>query len=199
MKAKLLFLVSVLLLASATSVAGPLQKARSTQVVLSTVEQGNLCGGTAVGRHTILTADHCVLAAEGEMLVDGQRADLKVIARDGKDHVLLSTKLSLPNVAKIGAPPLVGDDVFLFGPAHGLAPVLLRRGYYSGRASDQSGQTWNLFDLEIINGDSGSAIFNSKGEIIGTLSIILSLGDARWRMAGTMPYAFSKQDMGKIK
>lgn len=199
MKAKPVVLsLAIAGLAVATCDAGPLQKARSTQVALSTVEQGNLCGGTAIGSHTILTAEHCVVFAEGEIFVDGQKAGLKVIAKDGNDHVFLSTTLTLKNIAKMGPPPQPADRVYLWGRPHGVEKILYREGYYAGDVIDPMGKTWQVYDLEIINGDSGSGIFDSKGRLIATLSIILSQ-DARWRMAGTLGLQFTQEQMELIK
>lgn len=195
---KTLVLSALLFLASAPALAGPLDVARGTQVSFSNAAGEHQCGGTAVGKHTVLTATHCLTPKVGIVSMDGTPVQIEVVASDGKDHSLVRVNRVLTRIAKIGAPPQAGDPVFIWGSPHGLG-MLLRRGHYSGVLVEPATKiSYHTYDVEIINGDSGSAVFNSEGKVVGMVSQILSFVP-HWRMMINPPFAFTQKQIKEIK
>src|SRR3954464_10271584 len=66
------------------------------------------CSGTAVGPHTLLSAAHWFEDKTGWMLVNDVRADYKVVADDGNDHVLVRVSIRMPHIAFRGPKPAQG-------------------------------------------------------------------------------------------
>lgn len=185
-------------IALAACEAGPLQKARDTQVSFANAEGTHMCGGTAIGRRTIVTASHCLLPEVGLTSMDGKPVVITKVHDDGKDHVMVYVDRDLPTVAKRGRPLAIGDDVYIWGHPHGLG-LLFRKGYYAGDIKHPgTGVNYYTYDVESIFGDSGSGIFNSKGELVGMVSQLLSL-DPRFRMVITAEFHFTPEQWKDVK
>ena len=136
----------------------------------------------------VLTAAHVVQAVDKVYVEfpDGYLVTARVISSAPNADVAL---LQLDSVPKGVAPARVGDsdqvevgdEVFVVGAPYGLA-LTLTVGHVSGRAAPKSrlasmsASAWEFFqtDAAINGGNSGSPMFNWKGEVIGIVSNILS-------------------------
>ncbi len=147
------------------------------------------CGATAVADNVVLTATHC-LANKGDAMnvvnLDYEHAVyIKVRVDDGDDNSLLLTNGRFPHHTKISTRPINrGDEIFIFGNP-GELRNMYRKGEIMGMCPDANPMVspWILADMNIGKGDSGSAIFNNYGEVIGTVSEV-DLADP----TATVPY-----------
>jgi S1-C subfamily serine protease len=125
----------------------------------------NVCSGTAIGPQEILTATHCIRVGV-PLRIDGKEVDYTVQQNDGRDHVVLTVTEIRKVYARIGEAPKTGDIVFIWGQPLGLENILRY-----GRVAGKRGRDY-LFDINAIQGDSGAAIFNRRGEIVGIVSAV---------------------------
>ena len=134
----------------------------------------------------VLTAAHVVQAVDKVFVefADGQIVTARVISSATNADVALLQLDSVPQgvaPAKLGDSDQVevGDDVFVVGAPYGLS-LTLTVGHVSGRAAPKSRlasmSAWEFFqtDAAINGGNSGSPMFDWKGEVIGIVSNILS-------------------------
>ena len=136
----------------------------------------------------IWTAAHVVLLAE-EVVVkfrSGEKVPAKVITTNATADVALIRLLWMPKeykVAKIApsASVNIGDKICIIGAPFGLERSL-SVGYISGRIKEKgdryafSKSEYFQTDASINHGNSGGPMFNTKGEVIGLVSSILSEG-----------------------
>lgn len=219
---KLLLLLSLLLIAAITtmSVASPTKSVadRARQSVVSLQleyppDSGRMipfCTGVAVGRHTILTAQHCLDAAEEmgmKVYYDGAWcvAD-KVAAYDGVDSVLVHTCREWEHPAAFKPyPPSDYSRAFQFGNVMGL-PLVYREGYLVGRFPLPYGH-WDEFAGEMVwawdmnsgPGDSGSAVFNENGEVLCVDSLGIEHQERRFGVMACFAPQFTQEQMAKIR
>lgn len=125
----------------------------------------SVCSGTAIGPQEILTATHCI-KADVPLRIDGKEVGYTIQQDDGRDHVVLTVTEIRKVYARIGKAPKTGDIVFIWGQPLGLENILRY-----GRVAGKRGNDY-LFDLNAIQGDSGAAIFNRRGEIVGVVSAV---------------------------
>jgi S1-C subfamily serine protease len=136
----------------------------------------------------LLTAAHVVQAVDKVFVefADGYLVTARVISTSPNADVALLQLDAVPKgavVARLGDSDQVevGDEVFVVGAPYGLA-LTLTVGHISGRAAPKrrlasmSASAWEFFqtDAAINGGNSGSPMFNWKGEVIGIVSNILS-------------------------
>jgi len=136
----------------------------------------------------LLTAAHVVQAVDKVFVefADGYLVTARVISTSPNADVALLQLDAVPKgavVARLGDSDQVevGDEVFVVGAPYGLA-LTLTVGHVSGRAAPKrrlasmSASAWEFFqtDAAINGGNSGSPMFNWKGEVIGIVSNILS-------------------------
>jgi len=152
-----------------------------------------VCSGTAVGPHTILSAAHCFGVASGSMLVNDVRADYEVIADDQNDHVLVHVSTFQSRVAHLGPKPRQGDVVFTHGNPGGY-PDLLIVGYVSGWVDGNM-----ELDSNNWHGDSGAAVFNRWGQIVGVVSQMFPWPNDGWRLTQLNALKFSQEDWRKAE
>jgi hypothetical protein len=155
----------ILLIAGAVAMAGfapaPVEERAKRSTVHLGLTDGN-CSGTSIGPKLILSATHCFTT--GHLLtVNGQPVNVESFRDDGADHRILVLDTDFPPHARMGQTPKQGDEVFMYGNPAGMHD-LLRRGYVSGQ-SDRG----YLLDLMVGGGDSGAAVFNERGEVIGMI------------------------------
>jgi hypothetical protein len=197
----LLMLSMVALPASAFNPAKSPQRRAAHQIVFVAHEKddkGNdttghaLCTASALGAHALLTAGHCDVG-ETSLRVDDESVDRTIFARinDGEDHVIFlvggdafrDTMAKFYSVAPVVNEP--GDEVFLWGDGGGLFPPQYRQGRRMGTIIVPQKELEELivpdpsllmFDISIIGGDSGSAIYDRKTGKIVTL-VTYSMAD----------------------
>ncbi len=123
------------------------------------------CSATAVGEHTILTADHCFPVDEAlTFKIGGREAKASKFARDGNDHVLILVDIAFRSKAKFASSPLRKTDrVFYYGNPG------IRQLYRAGVVSGYDGNGVVL-DINGWHGDSGAAVFNERGRISSAVS-----------------------------
>ena len=134
----------------------------------------------------IWTASHVVLTAE-ELVVHFQSGEVvpaKVVTTSAAADVALIKLLWMPKeyaVAKIADSKTVkiGEEIFIIGAPFGLERSL-SVGYISGRITEKHGSSdfskseYFQTDAAINHGNSGGPMFNTKGEVVGIVSSILS-------------------------
>ena len=147
-----------------------------------------LCTASALGPHALLTAGHCDMG-ETELRVDNELSDRPIFSRinDGEDHVifLVGGSAFKDTMGRFYSPDTyqpdrVGDEVFLYGDRGGMYPPQYRQGRVMGVMTvpekELSGMLVSdpnvyLFDLNIIGGDSGSAIYDKKsGQLVSLVT-----------------------------
>lgn len=146
-----------------------------------------ICSGTAVGAHTILTATHCFDSPAGTMHVDGIESGYVIVADDGQDHVFVRVTARQDHVAKRGLKPKQGDTVYMHGNPSGYAD-LLRVGYVAGWVENAM-----MVDANNFKGDSGSAVFDRHGRIVGVVSQIFPWPNPGWRLTQVNPFKFTQE------
>jgi hypothetical protein len=123
--------------------------------------EGGHCSATKVGRSTILLAAHCLSPGMTAVLIEKTPVAITAIDEGPGDQARLTLRAEFKRWAFIGRPPKQGDEVFMFGnPAHHRDQ--LRRGYIAGTRDD--GLITAM--LPLWKGDSGSAVFNDRGQIV---------------------------------
>ena len=141
--------------------------------------------GVLIEKDQILTAAHVVDGAQTiEILfTDGKRisADILSLVRSS-DIALLKLRESHPNptIATLADSDEtgIGSDVFIIGAPFGISQTLsvgilsgrMNRGFMAAGAPIEFLQT----DASINTGNSGGPMFNTRGEVIGIVSFILS-------------------------
>lgn len=159
---------------------------------------GGTCTATAVGAHTLLTAAHC-LSGDHVTGVDGKPARSLWVAEDGHDHALIGVDIGFPDHADSRASVVQGEQIFMLGNPGDVTDIY-RIGYVAGvhRVQDDS---VTLYQLPVFFGDSGSAIFDESGRIVGVLSGFHAMTDEGTTMmlAVSEPMAFSPAQWARIR
>ena len=167
------------------------------------------CSATSVGPHALLTASHCEIPT-WTIYVDGTAATIDGLTRDDFDHTIYVLKdITFDDYVAIDTTPFaVGDDVFMFGNP-GQLTGLFRKGYVTSYRLPSLSEALSaalsgaelpppvvFFDFTGWHGDSGAAVFNSKGAVQGVVSFSFTQSisgeplDAM-RLMGGYPLAFS--------
>lgn len=145
------------------------------------------CSGVYVAPHLILTADHCVdMSMEGksdlqvkEIWVknsDSHGARAYVVKMDAsKDLALLRTSLKGTPV-KLARNISVGEDVWVVGQPLGLR-FIVSKGIVSSidMTTDEFPIHHFVTDCVVLPGNSGGGSFNSRGELVGIVTMSTSM------------------------
>lgn len=159
---RLLAILAVLLMAGCTL---PVHMVRNTTHRLTIKHE--VCSATAVGRHTILTASHCMTG--GPVMIDGNAVAIDEIMQDGHDHTLIVTTTDFGRHAYLRQRvPRAGTKIFYYGQAMGLHNML-REGIVAG-AETRHGKTVVMLDVNGWGGDSGAGVFNAGGWLVGMIT-----------------------------
>lgn len=124
---------------------------------------GGVCSGTIVGPRELLTASHCFDSAV-LITVNDEPVTVITFRTDGADHTLLTLDKRFEKWAKVSKSPMAqGDSLFMYGNPRG-GRDFYRRGYVIAV------QEFAILDMMVGEGDSGAAVFNERGEVVGVLS-----------------------------
>ncbi len=163
------------------------------------LENGGICSGTVVGLRTVLTASHCLSSDSTEIVVNGNKLNIKEVITDQSDHAFIVFSDDTPafdKVALLAAYPGVGDDIFYWGNPDG-RHQMLRRGYIASRLEDGF-----FVDSNTWLGDSGAGIFNKEGRLVGVVSAISGKHDPRsagmgYKFMVALNYTFTPEQIEK--
>jgi len=161
------------------------------------------CSATAVGPHALVTATHCELASD-DIDIDGtQNNQIVKTIRDRHDHTIYLLKgIEFKTFARFSKDPTPPRLTVFAWCNPSMYMHQLRTGSYTGSKS-YGGRVIQLYDLKVERGDSGSAIFNYSGEIVGVVSLradILALsGDPKLKGCGSITLNFSAAELEKAR
>lgn len=180
------FLAVLLAALLAACAAAPI----STPIPLLLTFSDGTCSGTAIAPHAILTATHCFDGPTVKLsgLIVRKRID------DGNDHTLLVVGQTFGAHAELAPMPGAGAEVHISGN-----PGDLRGIYASGTvAGNFDGDA--LLNLPIYYGDSGAAVLDDAGRVVGVISGIrvLAGGGAIEEWAETKPFRFTAAQWGEV-
>lgn len=190
-----LILGSVLAFAPDKAPELDVQHRAAHHITFANALEGDSCSATAVGPHTLLTAGHCLLAAN-QIKIDGAPAQVVNYVFDDADHMLVITDATFGDWLRVDQTALesieVGAPVHFWGnPGH--STDVYRIGKFKKWANSNNVKL-AIFELPCYEGDSGSGILNESGAIIA----VLSLGDQSAE-AAVLPLQFSSAQLGQIK
>jgi len=180
----------LLLLAGCSIPQAPAATSKDTVHRLERVE-GGVCGATAVGVRTLLSAAHCVHKDDKVVLVNGTAVGIMRMEFDGADHVLIVVTATFPHVATLTYAPKQGDKVRWYGNPIGIPDVYgegLIVGQFEGRI---------LIDGNVWLGVSGSALFNERGQIVGVVSSVL--GSEIYKLGAAFPLRFTAKQWEVVR
>lgn len=158
---RLLALLAVIVTVScASALSGP--RDHALRIIATGPEGSIVCGATSVGPDVIETASHCLgvkLASINGVPVEMVRSEQ--VGVDRTRVVVTGIRFdSWPRMAK----PAQGERVRWWGQPMGWAFVY-REGVVAFVADDGM-----AVDATICRGDSGSGLFNDRGELVGVVS-----------------------------
>lgn len=193
------------------SAAAPVVEFNPKSATLRLEYDDGVCSGTAVDRRLILTAAHC--RAGGPMTaVNGLPVKVLYQVRDRTDHVLVVVDLTFehyaPNIR--WQEGLSQGEEFVYWGNPLTLPDQFRKGYVTGycpmdlcfpRRSQYLEATPDVALLSVMGqrGDSGAAMFNSAGEIIGVISLIQDEMPAPFIPMGALGFTFTAADVASAR
>ena len=159
------------------------------EINVSTPAGDGECTAYAVGPHALATAEHCFEGNPLPQLVKITFGDsdavepVEAILLDKDDHalVIFKAKTFTTWVTFVIGSLQQGDRVYFWGNPMAVyyATDCYREGYYSGRTivNWKGVKTrWDIFNLTVAPGDSGSLIFNEDGAVVGMVSKSPAMG-----------------------
>ena len=173
------------------------------------IEEAAGCSATAIGPHTLLTAEHCYLPNE-TLYLDSPVEDVKSgvafafhptaadFIFDHEDHMLIDVPgahFAVYIPLKNFRTPRQGEHYYLFGNPGGITDQY-REGYVTGKTTisaaekgDIDAKSDALYMLvgPIVGGDSGSSIYAKNGQLIG----IVTYGMGNGAFIGCYPIEFT--------
>lgn len=139
----------------------------------------SLCSSTAIGPHAVMTAEHCNEDDKNKVIgIDlvKERNNILASVHDGRDHVIyLLDGEPFTFYEKVIEEPshLIDETVTIYGDGHGAFPPDAKYGKVidCDDPSDVDNDAGQLcFSTEVIPGDSGSAVYNTHGDIVGLVT-----------------------------
>lgn len=143
-------------------------------------EELGQCSATAIGPHAFLTAQHCDERGKAKQVridLATEKHDLIAATTDNRDHIIFLVDgtpfTNLVDVHQLQVLGGVGRDVVLYGDGDEVYPPMPKYGKITNcdDPSDIDAASGILCTtIHPIEGDSGSAIYNAEGEIVGLLT-----------------------------
>lgn len=172
-------------------------------IMQQTISDGAVCTATAIGPRALLTATHCENPTD-DLEVDHHPLQIMKRLRDGNDHTIyIMANTFFPVTVNVDETELSeGDDVFIIGNPTGYRKIL-RKGTFSGiyyadePAEDGQDHRELIYDLNIGVGDSGAAVFDSKGDVTGVISMMVSKDG--FRLSQCFPLAFTQAQLDEAE
>jgi len=169
------------------SVTGMSREQRASHMISYLDEDGKekaLCTATAIGPHALLTASHCNdgirSKASTAIKIDYSAHHYSILAvtSDDRDHdiYLIDGPAFRYTVPLVQGVPKPDDSVRFYGFGEGVYPSTERDGkiFADEDPSDvDHAVQFFLFKIPVYHGDSGSAIYNQQGQVIGVVSYLV--------------------------
>jgi len=145
------------------------------------------CSSTAIAPHAFMTATHCLLSAKTSLFTMDYALEfhqILAVETDGRDHVIVLTDgTPFKNYSPIiPATPSLNEVVTIFGDGGYEYPPVPKYGRVTdcqdpSDVDEAAGvQCWTI---PVIAGDSGSAVYNSKGQVVSLISYGLYEGKGK--------------------
>jgi hypothetical protein len=175
--------------------------AATLEIGQKTIAHTAVCAATAIGPHAIITASHCELPTD-DLFIDSVDKDVTIVGRirDTYDHsIYLLDGVTFTDYAdvKIADPLDQGEELFFFGNPADFVD-LYRKGFVAGyrRETDEV-----LLQIDAFPGDSGAALFNSKGEIAGLITevVLRQMPGAQIQFTGCFRLQFTEADIERAR
>jgi Trypsin len=159
----------------------PLQQKASHLIHLS----DRICTATAVGPHALLTAEHCILDEEGQVVKDHRiNLDLSThvyqmlaVTGDDRDHVILLIDgpafVNFVNLTTNVRATVPGEAVYMYGNGGGEYPGRRLDGVnvpFDENSDVDQAQHIRRYTIRVIPGDSGSAVYGLDGKIVALVT-----------------------------
>ena len=153
--------------------------------------RANTCTVTSINKaaHLWLTAAHCVLNNSGQFkgifTISGHEVWPRKIDAKADLAVLYTPDYSLPALKVATVAPFYTDDIVIWGHPLGLSEIVFVRGYVAAPVITLSnGRKFLLFSAPIAPGNSGSAVLNSRNEIVSVAQVVFNVFPAFEPMGG---------------
>lgn len=174
----------------------------SYHIAQITAVEAHLCSATAIGPQALLTATHCELSTDALFIQgeDGQAVrELSVIKRirDGNDHTIMFVSGgTFPSFSAVEFDYQfqIGENIFIIGnPA--TFKQLVRKGCIAGLGQGESSSIMDqpllevFLDLRVGEGDSGAAVYNNIGKVIGVVTGIEVRGSTEKGSEYSIPFS----------
>jgi len=142
--------------------------------------------------------------------VDGVEYHVKDTIRDDYDHTIyLLAGPAFMDIAPIGGSGHVGESIFIVGNPNGLQHIF-RRGSVAGYMpvsfwEGEDGDGMVLYDINGFFGDSGAAVFDESGNIIGVISLLHienkndESSSPEFRLFGGFPLSFTPGQLAEAR
>lgn len=199
------FLSGLIVLATLVSNSAPSfnnTHGRTVRITIKNPDGESSCGATAISKHALLTARHCLDDMRG-LAIDGSPTKVLLETDDDGDHSLIVVDGTFTHYISFTIiNPHLGEPVYIFGNP-GKFRDLLRKGYVAGTIPPDKNRDFSstVYDFNGFFGDSGSAIFNEKGQIVGVVSYIIgrSNENVQWKIMASNPINFTLKQIETVE
>lgn len=148
----------------------------------------NICTASRIGKSEPmwLTAAHCVDAPEGIQVFLNSEVPIEVVEFDRSNDIsVFRAEKKVPALRLAGKAPKVGDEVIVTGFPLGSVHRMTTFGRVSSTlfaipgehgTGEPAWMFYMMFNVTVAPGNSGSAILNKRGEIVGVTQIAYGRG-----------------------